>query len=138
MVAYESPICTGNQLPSIRNVPVETWQEPGEPVAFSKQLNATSQLTHRVSQPLKWQLLAPSACSFCYTTRRRRLTGHLQPPQCRLISSSTQELLLVNVKREQDISCPLEELSTTCLKSVFIREVQSTYCLLKTKIHSIS
>lgn len=44
---------------SIRNVPVGTWQEPGEPVAFSKQLDATSQLTHRVLEPFKWQLLTP-------------------------------------------------------------------------------
>lgn len=47
-----------NPIP-IRNAPVETWQEPREAVTFSKQLNATSQLTHSVLQPFKWQILTP-------------------------------------------------------------------------------
>lgn len=47
-----------NPIP-IRNVPVETWQEPRETVTFSEQLNATSQLTHSVLQPTI-QVAAPN------------------------------------------------------------------------------
>lgn len=59
-------------------------------------------------------------------------------PQRRRLGSPIQELLHVDVGRQQDTSRPLEELSTVHLKSAFMREVQSTSWVLETKPHSVS
>lgn len=77
-----SPISIGNQLPSHQNPPGEAWQDPAEPAALPKQLDASSQLTHRACQPFRGQLLNPQHGHSASNTKGRKAPApRAQAPQ---------------------------------------------------------